>query len=450
MAMTGEPFALSGRPRVVALAKPPFALPVRPGPAIGWALIALLVANLGQIPLLRTGTRTAPVVLNDFAVSSMLGLCLIAAALRRSLQLDRVTLWAVAFATVGLLSAVSGLWRFGFTSSQVLIGLAYLARWVVYFVVYLYVINNVRVGQVDDIWRMLLKVILVFAAFGIFQSIFLPGFAQIVYPNSTAYVQWDPQGHRLVSTVLEPNIAAAMIVLVLLILLAQVSFGAREAWWKPALLLAALSMTLSRSGVLALIVGLMVIVAARGISLRLMRLFGLIAFLSLAILPRLLAFAQEYGKFDVGSNTSAGARVGSWVATISATLAHPLIGVGFNTFGFYREQQGLVLEGAASYGADGGLLFAAAMTGLIGLGFYVAMYAVLVRRCRRVWRNAELSPSVRGFACGVAAGAVAMCVDSLFVNSIFTTFVMEMMWVTWGLVSVIERSARERPAGAVA
>jgi O-antigen ligase len=442
--MTGEPFELStGSPRVVAFTAPTLSLPVRPGPALGWALVALAVANLGRIPLLPTGSRTAAVVLNDFAVVAIVGLCIVIAALRRSLVLDRVSLYAACFAAVGLASAVSGISRFGFTTGQVLIGLTYLVRWAIYFGVYLFVINNVRAGQVDDIWRMLLKVILVFSGFGIFQSIFLPGFAQMVYPNSTDYIDWDPQGHRLVSTVLEPNIAAAMIVLVLLVVLAQISFGARERWWKPGLLLVALAMTLSRSGVLALLVGLVVITLARGISLRLLKLFSLIVVLSLALLPRLLSFAQQYGKFDVGSGTSAGARMGSWIATGEAILDHPFIGVGFNTFGFYREQAGLILKGAASYGADGGLLFAAAMTGLLGLFFYGAMYVTVIRRCRRLWRNERLSPETRGLACGVAAGAVAICVHAFFVNSIFTTFVMEIMWVTWGMVFVIERAGGE-------
>jgi O-antigen ligase len=442
--MTGERFALDGGAspaRVVSLARPPLTLPVGTGPALGWGLIALTIANLGRIPLLPTGSRTAAIVLNDVAVAGIGCFGILAAILRRRLILDSVAFFGLAFAAVGFVSAVSGVQRFGFSTTQLLVGLSYLARWLMYFGVYLFVINNVRARQVEDIWRVLLKVMLVFSVFGIFQSIFLPGFAQMVYPDSKNYVDWDPQGHRLVSTVLEPNIAAAMIVLVLLILLARVSFGAREPWWKPAILLAALAMTLSRSGALALVVGLAVVLIARGISLRLIRLMGAIVFLALALLPRLLSFAQQYSKFEVGANTSAGARVGSWLAAIDALTAHPVIGVGFNTFGFYRElQSSFALEGASSYGTDGGVLFAAAMTGLVGVALYLAMYVAVVRRARRIWKNTQLSPELRGLACGVAAGAIAICVHALFVNSIFTTFVMEMMWVTWGFLFVIEQN----------
>jgi len=42
---------------------------------------------------------------------------------------------------------------------------------------------------------------------------------------------------------------------------------------------------------------------------------------------------------------------------------------------------------------------------------------------------------------GIAAGTVAVCVHAMFVNSLLTTFVMEMLWILWGLVFVM-RSTR--------
>ena len=54
---------------------------------------------------------------------------------------------------------------------------------------------------------------LAFAGFGIVQSAFLPNFAQRIYPDARLYLDWDPQGHRLVSTFLDPNFAGAFILL---------------------------------------------------------------------------------------------------------------------------------------------------------------------------------------------------------------------------------------------
>jgi O-antigen ligase len=429
-----------------ALAKfdsPAFSIPIHPGHALGWGLVALAIANLGRIPVFSTGDRDAAIVLNDLFVAFLASFCVIAAVLRRSLWIDRVGVFALAFAGVGFASALAAVPQFGLSPSQTLIALSYLARWLVYFGVYLFVINNVRADQVPGIWSVLVKVMLAFAIFGIFQSFFLPDFAQMVYPDSRA-ADWDAQGHRLVSTILDPNLAAAMILLVLLVQLAQIAAGARIPWWQPAVFLLGLTLTLSRSGILSFIAGVMVIVFARGVSLRLLRLFAVILFLSTALLPRIITLLQAYARFDTGAGSSAGTRVVAWLLALDTISRNPIIGVGFNTYGYVKNHAGIELEGASAYGSDGGLLFAAVMTGLVGLSLYVMMLGSVFSRCRRLWRLRDISPEQRGLAIGVAAGIVAICVHSLFANSLFTTFVMEMMWVLWGLTFVM---ARGTPAG---
>ena len=431
-------------PTLVGFGEEPFSIPVRPGDALRWAFLALLIANLGRIPVFSLGSNDATVVLNDLAIVGLGVFCLVNATLRHSLWIDAVGWFALAFAAVGFGSAVAAVPRFGLSAFQLLVSLSYLFRWIAYFGVYLFIVNNVRPDQVSGIWRSLSTVILAFVAFGILQSFFLPDFAQIVYPDSRG-IDWDPQGHRLVSTVLEPNIAAAMILLVLLIQLAQIAVGARVKWWEPSLLLVGLALTLSRSAILGLIVGIGVIVLVRGISVRLMRLFGLILFLSIALIPQLISVARTYGRFDFGQGTSAGTRVVAWLLALQVFVDHPVFGVGFNTFGYVRESLGQELLGHSGYGSDGGLLFAAVMTGIVGLALYLAMLWAVLRRCRRIWRDQRIPAELRGIAVGVAAGIPAICVESLFANSIFTTFVMEILWVTWALTFVVARQQRAQP-----
>jgi hypothetical protein len=79
------------------------------------------------------------------------------------------------------------------------------------------------------------------------------------------------------------------------------------------------------------------------------------------------------------------------------------------------------------------------MTGLAGLVCYVGMLWAVIRRCRWVWRDELIDPEHRGLAIGVCAGIVAVCVHSVFANSMFTTFVMEILWVMWGLTFVMAR-----------
>lgn len=434
----GATFAAS--PRLIAMdAMPAARSRVRIADLICVAIYLSIVANLGRIPVFSTGDREAPVMLNELSVAAVVAIASLGMLWRQRVRFDDVSITAMAFAWVGGASALAGPWRFGLTPFELLAGLAYLARWLLYFGLYVVIANCVRAADVPRIWRSLENMILYFAGFGILQSAFFPGFAQLVYP-SRQNSNWDVQGRRLVSTVLEPNIAGSMIMLVLAVQLARIASGGRVPKWKPMLLLVALILTLSRSAALGLVVAGGVILAARGLSRRLVRLGALCAILALLFSPAIIGFAAHYGKFSW--NGSASARLVGWASAIRYFAAHPVIGVGFNVFGFVQRHAGFKGVGAASYSTDGGLLFIATLTGVVGLAVYLAMLGLVIRRCRRVWRHAGATPDQRGLAIGVAAGLVGLCVDSFFVNSLLTNFVMEMLWICWGLVLLVSRELR--------
>lgn len=409
---------------------------IEPQVLLRMALLLLCVSNLIRMPVAETGVSRAPIVLNDLFAGLVVVAGVLVTLRTRSLRLDDVTLAALLFAAVGGLSALAAVPRFGLTAFEVMLSLAYLARWLLYLALYVVVINHVRQRDVWRVWGALETAMLIFAAFGIVQSIFLPNFAQMLYPESRLYFDHDPQGHRLVSTILDPNLAAAMLLTVLLVQLAQLSTGAKVAGWKPALLLVALMLTLSRSGVLAFAVGGAVIVALRGINKRTLRFAGVGLLVLLALSPRILELAQKYSRLTL-SDASAASRVVGWGRAVGTFLEHPWVGIGFNTYGFVQERRGVAAVGIASYSVEGGLLFIAVMTGLVGVTLYSGMLWRVVRRCRRLWRTQAATPEQRGFAIGVAAMTVAMVVDSLFVNSLLTTFVMEPMFVLWGLTFVL-------------
>ena len=411
------------------------------------SFLGLLVAQTGRIPVLTAGggVKQAPILVNDILLMTVLGAAFVVALRSRTLRLDRTALLALSFAAVGGGSALLAIPRFGLTPGQAVFSLAYLARWCVYFSLYVAVSNFVRHEDVHRVWGALQRCVLAFAAFGIVQAALLPDFAQIVYPDSATYLDWDPQGHRLVSTFLDPNFAGAFIVLALLVLLGQVAFGVRVAPWKLVLLVAATLLTLSRSSVLALVVGSMIIALVRGNSRRLARLGALVAMLLLPALPSVLAYAATYNKLQF--DESALTRVITWTRAIQVLGDHPIIGVGFNTFGFvqevvYRQK----IWGTSAFGLDGGLLFIAVMTGLVGVSFYVAMVGSVIARARRVWRDPRWSAADRGLCLGVAAGSVALLVHSIFLNSLLYPFLMETEWVLWGLSAVVFRQGLARAA----
>jgi hypothetical protein len=403
-------------------------------------IVLLLTANLGRIPLVSSGESSAPLLINDIAVGAMVSLGFAIVVATRSFRIDRPGQIGLLFTAIGAASAFVTAHSYGFSTFELAMSLAYLARWLLYFAVYLVLINVVEKRDVNAIWSVVEGMLLIFAAFGVVQAAFLPGFAQLVYPDSRAYLDWDLQGHRLVSTVLEPNIAGAMLLIGLLVQLAQISVGARIPRWRPLLLFVALVLTLSRSGALGLVAGVGTILLVRGLSKRLLRWIVAVVVLVLVALPKLITFAAAYGKFSSGG--SAAARVLSWVQAFRVFRDHPVFGIGFNTFGFVQERYGFVRFGTAAYSSDGGLLFIAVLTGVVGLAVYVWMLWAIVRRCRAIWRDHDVTAEHRGLAIGTAAVLVALCVDSVFVNSMLTTFVMELVWILCALSVPIAERAR--------
>ena len=412
--------------------------------AIRVVMCVMVIANLGRVPLFSTGDRDAPLLLNDVCMTLIVGAGLIAGLAARSFRVDLLTLYAALFAFIGAFSAFLAIPRYGLTATELAIGLAYLVRWLTYFGFYMVIVNSVRKEDVGKLWQTLEASMIVFAGFGLIQSVFLPHFAQRLYPDSRVYVDFDEQGYRLVSTVLEPNIAGAMIMLVLLVQIAQLAGGVPITWWKPLLLLAAAIATLSRSTFLGMVVGIAIILSVRGISRRLARGMLALAVLLLIASPNLLRFAASYGKLKV--DASAMTRVAGWIKAIRIFSDHPVLGIGFNTFAFVQERYGYLRLGNATYSVEGGLLFVAVMTGVVGLAVYLGMLALVVRRCRVVWRNTSAAPQSRAMATGIAAGTVGLCVHSFFVNSLLTSFVMEPLFVLWAIAFLLVRGLPQEAA----
>ena len=415
---------------------------VRTGHVLLFALVLFAVGNLGRIPFLNLGERQAPILINDLCVGAVLMAGALAMGNARSIRLNDVALAALVFAGIGALSAFAAIPRFGLSWFEVIASLAYLARWLFYFALYVVVINCLRATDVEGTWMMIERVLLFMAVFGMVQAAFLPNFAFIVYPELGPR-EFDAQRNRLVSTILDPNIMAAMIGVVLLVQLSRMAFGVKVATWKPLLLASALLLTLSRGGLFSFGVGALVILAVKGVTKGFAKLGAIVIGLMLLALPWLIPFANQYARFTF-SDDSALARLITWQRAIGAFLESPWFGIGFNTYGFVQEHRGFERLAAQSYSAEGGLLFIAVMTGIVGLAVYLVMLWLVLRRCRRGWLDRRATPSERGLFLGVGAATVAILVDSIFVNSLFMPFVMELLWVMWGLTFVAAASARAR------
>ncbi|MDB4877436.1 MAG: hypothetical protein JWM41_3882 [Gemmatimonadetes bacterium] len=423
-------------PVIVALKTEPRPLQIRLATVFYLAIGTLLIGNLGRIPIFSTGDRNVPILVNDLAVAALIGAGAVAMAGRRSLRLDWVAAFALLFAGFGALSTALAVPRFDLPPFEALVSLAYLVRWLFYFAVYVVAINTLRSSDAGRVWRALEWAILGFAIFGIVQAAFLPGFAQIVYPDSRPQLDWDPQGHRLVSSFLDPNYAGAFINVGLLVYLSQMAVGARVKAWKPLVLGLAVVLTLSRSALLALVIGGMAILVIAGLSKRLVRAVGVAVVLVAVASQPLLRYAASFHKLSV-TDRSALDRLVSFAHGWTVLKDHWVIGVGFNTWGYVAERYGWLRSFTATYGLDGGLFFILVLTGVIGLALYLGILWSVIRVARRVWRNPAMGPNERGLAIGAAVSVPMIVVHSLFTNSLLLPFLMEPLWILWALPFVM-------------
>ena len=409
----------------------------------------MVVTNLGRIPVLSTEDRDFPIAVNELALGAMLVAAVFCVQSWESVRLDRVSVVALLFAAVGGTSAFFSIDRFDLTTIELIVSLSYLGRWLAYFALYIALINVVKLDGVETMWEAVETMMVMLAVFGIIQSAFFPSFAQIVFENTRSF-NWDDQGRRLVSTVLEPNIAGTMLMIVTLIHAARIAVGAKVNGWKALVIFTALVLTISRSAAIGLFFGMIIIFAARGISRRLTQVLAAIGVVMLLVSPILIQYLIAYGKFSFGSNSSAGARISGWLDTLKVISQYPWFGVGFNAYRYAVEANGGKVLGAASYGADGGLLFIMAMTGIVGLVLYCGMLYLILSRCRAIWRDQGILPEHRGLAIGTAAATVGVVITSTFINALLTTYVMEMLWVLWASTFIIaasrERRRQDRPS----
>jgi putative inorganic carbon (HCO3(-)) transporter len=417
---------------------------IRIASLLAFSLFTMVVGQLGRVPLLSAGAKEAPVLANDVAVAVAVVVGLWLSLRNRGLRLDAVTLVALGFAGVGGLSALMSVPRFGLSGFELAFSLAYLLRWAVYLGLYVVVIDTLSPREGRQLLKVVERAVLVFAGLGILQSIFLPGFAQIVFPDAALYTQWDPQGRRLVSTFLDPNLAGGLIMVVLLLICARLVSGEPVPLWKPGLLVTALVITMSRSSILAFLVGLAVIgLLVRRVTWRALAGSILAIAVGLMAAPWLLRMADSFGKLSL-SDGSLLTRFVNWGRALRVLADHPIVGVGFNTYGFVQLRYGFGDMVMSSFGLDGGLLFIAVMTGFVGVTLYSILLFLVLQACKELWssdrssddRYSTLDGAV---GLGVAAATVALLIHSLFVNSIIYPPIMQTMWILWGIVFVLNR-----------
>lgn len=301
-------------------------------------------------------------------------------------------------------------------ASQLLIGLAYWVR----LATLLALIPALCVLCEDEKSKQSLRI----SSIGAGAALIILGFIQYIFVPNLSFLApagWDPHIGRLVSTWLDPNFFGVFCVLYILLLL-QVKKTYPLLWLATVILtILALMATQSRSSWLAagaiIFIAPYLIISLRH-SLRSSTLrAGAAAVGALLLTTAVITTLFFYDRLSglVVSDATVQLRADSLRLAWSAIVEpHWLLGVGYNTFGWYAQKAGLIADffTHSRSGIDNSFLALWATTGLVGLTLFSGMWTLIAAKFVSHWRTTiSLPPLIALAAIGVLA------THALFINS---------------------------------
>ena len=282
---------------------------------------------------------------------------------------------------------------------------------------------------------------------GFLQLKFFPSFLELgLYLDG-----WDPHIGRLLSTWFDPNFIGGYLAFLMPVTLALGLYYKQEKRLKWAALLfvisavglAALYLTYSRSGYLALIASLGILTFFK--SRKLLIALVMVAVIGFTLSPRVqerTIEAVDSAKGLIGLDSqkpldpTAQLRVYSWQFAREIIADHLLLGVGYGRYAYEINQRGHgLLSDHSSGGSDSSLLTIWAQTGIFGLLSYLAIgFVATVTAIRRIWKKNDFNSYL---LLGFLSGFAGMMLHSVFVNSLLYALMMTYLWP--GLALMDER-----------
>lgn len=296
---------------------------------------------------------------------------------------------------------------FSLSLSQFFVSFTYLIRWVVYAGIF-FVVSDFDKEFKKRITSLLVIVGSLIVGLGYVQYFFYPSLKNLFY------LGWDEHMHRMFSVFLDPNFAGAFFVLFFLFLVnlfvrkKQVFIGLLLA-----LTLGAIFLTFSRSALIMLIISSSILFIFLNKKIWMVLLLG-IAFVALAISSKYFNI-ENINLFRVVSSE---ARIETSKNAIKIIQDHPVFGIGFNAYRYAKSGYSMRADSVeaishADAGTDNSFLFVMATTGLVGFILYLFLWF-------RILKNVSILS---------LASIVGVFVDSMFINTLFYTFIMLWIWI---------------------
>jgi O-Antigen ligase len=425
-----------------------------------WALpiliVTILMGQVVRVPTELVRFKSVAILPNDLALVGLAILLLVRKLKLRRLFLQNgfLTRPLIVFVLVAVVSLLINANYYNLHTYEVEVSGLYFARWISYCVTYFLVLDLVTTReQLKTLVGWLAAAVLLFAAFGIIQAIFLPNFAFTVHPEAGA-LDWDMQRNRLVSTFLDPNFAGCFLGIGLAFAIEFMVRGYRRAWLAVALLGAALLLTYSRGAIIAFLAALLYLIVTGEHKRRALAAVSVILLVAVVGAPYFLPHAEDYARFGF-SDQSAQYRFQALQQCTELIRDNFFFGIGFDTVPYVTPHHyGYDAVGAGAFGLQGGgILFIFALTGAVGFSVYTYLLG------KAAWKGHALAQESKDRLLAVLGrgclSATIILVISAFSTSNFTyAFLMEFLWLLLGALNVAcllqRRSASVRTQKVVA
>lgn len=321
-----------------------------------------------------------------------------------------------------------------FSSNEILVGLSYIARWVLYASLF-FAVKSFPKKFKEKILYLLVLVGGLVTFFGFIQYFFYSNLKNLYY------LGWDEHMHRMFSTFLDPNFAGAFFVLYLIFLLGILSYLFKNNKIKQAWLIGLISfftfiaifMTFSRSALIMLFTSIIIFSI---LTKKIKWIFGLILISVIFVFLSSKSFYIE--NINLFRVVSTEARIYSARTAIRIINDNPFLGVGFNTYRYAQIKYGFINAinySHADAGTDNSFLFVFATTGIIGLIFYLSLLWKMIKKSYSDYKLYKEKNVQKYLAIAAIASIGGVIVDSFFINSLFYSFIMIWMWILLGVTS---------------
>ena len=321
-----------------------------------------------------------------------------------------------------------------FSGSEILVGLSYIVRWVLYASLF-FIVKSFPSKFKEKILYLLLAAGGIVTFFGFLQYFFYSSLRNLYY------LGWDEHMHRMFSTFLDPNYAGVFFVLYLIFLLSIFLYFFENNKMMHAgivglisvFTLASIFLTYSRSALITLLASAIIFCA---LTKKLKWIIGLILVWGVFVVIYSKSFYIE--NINLLRIASVEARIDSAIIAIQIIKDNPFLGVGFNTYRYVQTEYGFRNPVGASIshadaGTDNSFLFIFATTGIIGLILYLNFILNTIKRSYISYRKRTNRNIQKYISVIIIASMGGIIINSLFINSLFYSFILVWMWILLGL-----------------